>query len=358
MATMTQLIVATQVELDEAIAGSAPQITIRASRSVWLSVGDTRLSDVWVAGETRINECSGRVGRVTDIGRVSRVTGSGRVGWVGDSASVGRVTNSGSVGDVTDTGRVDWVTGSGRVGWVADSASVGRVTGSGRVGSVNGTGRIGDVTGSGRIDEVTGSGRVGRVAETASVGRVTDSGRVGWVTDTGRIDWVTDTGIVERAAGTSSVHLYGNAKLVKASAHVAVFLHSAQATAVGGHQVDLTDLDLHDPETWCEYYGVTTDHGQAVVYKAVRPDFRSAHGTSYRPGTTASCDDFEADNECGHGLHISPTPFQADTNDARATRYVEVRVDIHGLNIISADKAKAASVVVVREVDIHGQPVT
>jgi len=329
---MSTITVTNQAELHAALANRIEEITIRSERGVWLTIGDTRDSDVTIAGESTVKDCSGRVGRVTDSGSVGRVTGSGRVG---------RVTDSGSVGEVT---------GSGRVGEVTVSGSVGRVTGSGRVEWVTGSGRVGRVTGSGSVGEVTGSGRVGEVTDSGSVGRVTGSGRVEWVTDSGR---------VEHAAGTATVHLYGNAQLFKAAPHVAVFLHSAYATFSGGHLIDLTNLDLTNPRTWCEHHGISiSDDEYALLYKAVRDDWKSAHGTSYQPGTTASCGDFTADGRCGGGLHVSPTPSQAKAYDSEATRFIEVRVDLAVMNVIDADKVKAESVECVREVDAHGRPIT
>jgi hypothetical protein len=124
--------------------------------------------------------------------------------------------------------------------------------------------------------------------------------------------------------------------------------------------IDHTDLDQSDPATWCEYNGVEQADGVAVVYKAVGDDWRSGYGTSYEPGTTATCDDFADTDACGAGLHFGPTPGHAAAyfhNDN--PRFVECHVELGGLRPITGDtaKCKAASAVCVREVDRWRQPV-
>jgi hypothetical protein len=164
------------------------------------------------------------------------------------------------------------------------------------------------------------------------------------------------------ASGSATVHGH-HASRITAGSHVAVHLHSGTCHADGGVLIDHTAVDQSDPGMWCSYHGVTVYHGHdtdrdiAILYKAVRDDWRSAHGTSYQPGTTATCEDFVADGCCGGGLHVAPTPNQAKTYDHEATRFVEVRVALAEMNVIGADKVKAASIECVREVDVHGRPI-
>jgi hypothetical protein len=152
------------------------------------------------------------------------------------------------------------------------------------------------------------------------------------------------------------VHGHGSST-VNATSHVAVHLHSGSCRVDGGVLIDHTTVDESDPATWCSYHGATVSDDQVVLYKAVRQDWRSTYGTRYQPGTRASCDDFRADGHCGGGLHLSPTPSQAGAYDHQATRYVEVRVPLAGINVIGPDKVKTAAVECVREVDVHGRPV-
>ena len=161
------------------------------------------------------------------------------------------------------------------------------------------------------------------------------------------------------AYGSATVRAYGSAT-VEAGSHTAVHLHSGRATITGGVLIDHTQIDEADTATWCAYHGAQVIDGHAVVYKAVRADLKSQRGTTYTPGTTASCDDFTDVDECGGGLHFSPTAAQAHQYDWDATRYVELRVPLDAIRTITGGgtaKAKAASVECVREVDIMGRPV-
>jgi hypothetical protein len=80
---------------------------------------------------------------------------------------------------------------------------------------------------------------------------------------------------------------------------------------------------------WCAYHGVAVDDGVAVVYKAVRDDYRSAHGLSYAPGLVPeACDWDGGKEECGGGLHFSPTPTGGLAFDAEATRFIACPVAV------------------------------
>ena len=307
--------VTTQAELDIAIKQGQRDIEIRSPRTITLTIGDTGTSHVTITGESYIDTCSGRVVRVTGSGIVDEVTGSGRVGWV------------------TGWGRVVRVTGSGRVDEVTGSGSVDRVTGSGSVVRVTGSGRVGSVTGSGRVDEVTGSGRV------------------------------------DRAAGNAVVHLDGHAALNRAGSAVTVYLHSTHATTSGGNVVDLTTANLQDGGEWADHHAIdildpdeTPLHTTvAVLFKAVRDDLRSSHEFAYPIGETVVCPDWADTNECGRGLHFSPSPAEAHDYDTEATRYLECHVPIDQLRPLTGGgsaKCKASRALVLREVDRYGDPVT
>jgi hypothetical protein len=97
-----------------------------------------------------------------------------------------------------------------------------------------------------------------------------------------------------------------NAKLSK-FCH-AVLMRGAKAT--GGTSVS---VKLKTPKDWCEYYGVSVIRGIAIVYKAVNEDFSSERDATFKyvPGTTPKADMFDANDECGPGLHFSPSPKMA-----------------------------------------------
>jgi hypothetical protein len=123
--------------------------------------------------------------------------------------------------------------------------------------------------------------------------------------------------------------------------------------------------DLHDPAVWAEHHGVavSVEDGTALLYKALDDELMAGqdHGrpTVYALGETVACADWRADNDCGGGLHLSPTPHQAKRYRTSATRFVEVAVALADLRPIldSTPKCKVASCRVLREVDIHMRPV-
>ncbi|MEU4590037.1 DUF7666 domain-containing protein, partial [Micromonospora aurantiaca (nom. illeg.)] len=163
-----------------------------------------------------------------------------------------------------------------------------------------------------------------------------------------------------QASGTTSVHAHRQAQIT-AGSHVAVHLHSGQATITGGVLIDITQLDLTTPAAWCDHHGITVTDGKAVLYKALGDDLTAGQEygkpTVYRVGDTVTCDDWSDTNDCGGGLHFSPTPHQASQYHHRATRWLAVEVDVATLRPIEGGtpKAKAPACRVLREVDSFGR---
>jgi hypothetical protein len=160
-----------------------------------------------------------------------------------------------------------------------------------------------------------------------------------------------------RACGESTVMAYSEST-VTAWSHTAVHLHSGGARIDGGVLIDHTTLDESVPSVWAAYHGAQITGDTVTVYKAVRADLESAHGTLYEIGSEVSCDDWLDTDECGNGLHFSPSPAQASDYDSQATRWLECTValsDLRPLTDGDTAKAKAPRAVVVREVDIAGR---
>ena len=96
---------------------------------------------------------------------------------------------------------------------------------------------------------------------------------------------------------------------------------SHTGTIEGG--IVILEPEITTPEDWCAYQGVVVHEGVAILYKAVRDDYRSQHGFLYPVGSTAICDDWDGGREeCGGGLHFCPTVAAAITFDDQATRYL------------------------------------
>jgi hypothetical protein len=146
---------------------------------------------------------------------------------------------------------------------------------------------------------------------------------------------------------------------VEAGKYVAVHLHSTRVTVDGGVVIDLTQLDMTDPTTWLDFHGVALTDGAAVLYKAVDADLRAGQGyisAAYPIGETVTARDWEASR--GHGLHFGVSPAHARRyfNGTGAPRFLEVAVPVEDLVGLDG-KCKARSCTVVREVDMHGDPV-
>ncbi len=117
-------------------------------------------------------------------------------------------------------------------------------------------------------------------------------------------------------------------------------------------------------EDWCAYHGVTVKDGVAVLYKAVRDDYRSHHGFLYVPGSAPACTDWDGGAaECGGGLHFCPSPATAWSFDEQATRFLacpvalaDMRAPRDGDNYPIKMKARAICGPIV-EVDRYGEPV-
>ena len=169
-----------------------------------------------------------------------------------------------------------------------------------------------------------------------------------------------------RAYDSATVTAYDSATVtasgsatVRASKFVAVHLHSARVTIQGGVVIDVTGLDLDDPQTWIDYTGATVTDGHVTLYKAVDDKYQAGQEyklTTYTVGADVTATDWRDDNDCGGGLHVSPRPWQALAYRTDATRMLEVTVPVVDIRPIGPDKIKARTVHVVREVTLDGEP--
>ena len=130
----------------------------------------------------------------------------------------------------------------------------------------------------------------------------------------------------------------------------------------GGHVVAIPAI--RTVAQWCEHYGVAVADGIATLFKAVRDDYRSAHGLPYAPGTIPTAPDWDGGTaECGGGLHFCASPHEAAGFDTEATRYVACPVRVADIVVHYPanypHKIKAPGCCApVWECDIDGQAVT
>lgn len=170
-----------------------------------------------------------------------------------------------------------------------------------------------------------------------------------------------DSSYVE-ACGSSTVEAR-DSSCVEASRFTTVHLYSASATVTGGVVIDIAALDLTHITDWAEYHGVKVEGDEVIVYKAVDAELRSGRGFAYPIGETVECPDWKADAECGHGLHLSPSPTQGRDYFRQATRFLRCAVPVDELVVIDGKftdivpKLKAKIVRVICEVDVHGREI-
>ena len=165
--------------------------------------------------------------------------------------------------------------------------------------------------------------------------------------------------------GSSAVRAY-DSSTVHARAYTAVHLHSTRVTHTGGVIIDCTTIDETDPATWGDYHGAQLAGGTITLYKCLPQNLTSGadwdRPTIWPTSGDIECDDFEATDECGHGLHLSPTPGHAWAylSDESRPRFLEVTAPLEDIVPITGGtaKCKVRSCTVVREVDVMGRPVT
>ena len=163
-----------------------------------------------------------------------------------------------------------------------------------------------------------------------------------------------------RLWGNSSAILRGNSSADLKKFTVA-WKKSVDATITGtGHVIDMSAVDLSNPDEWVEYVGANVDEeGQVHLYKAVDDNLESAYSKdkfAYEIGSIVEPEWWEDNNFCGNGIHLCPSPQHARDHFPDATRFLEVTCDAATFIPIDTSKIKTAQAYVLREVDICGTP--
>ncbi|MFB9283122.1 DUF7666 domain-containing protein [Pseudoclavibacter helvolus] len=338
---MSTVIVTTQAELDAALAASGwSEVRIRAEKRLRLVVGPTGDHDVILEG--------GTVQRVLQGGTVQEVWQGGTVQRVWQGGTVQRVWQGGTVQRVLQGGTVQEVLQGGTVQEVWQGGTVQEVLQGGTVQRVLQGGTVQRVWQGGTVQEVLQGGTVQEVLQGGTVQEVWQGGTVQEVLQGGTVQDLRGASIVLRAES--------GATIAKAGPWATIYVYGADVTVDGGRIIDLSGVNEEDAETWCEFQGVTVEDGHALLYKAVNDDLKSERLFAYPVGETVICLDWTDDNECGGGLHVSPTPGTAHSYFERATRFLEVKVPLAELRPIlgRVPKAKFRTGVVLREVTRDG----
>ncbi len=145
------------------------------------------------------------------------------------------------------------------------------------------------------------------------------------------------------AWAAASLSLFGVDVKAKASSKVVVQLHR-QATCDGGVQVSIDQPAT--PAEWCEWHGVEIVNNHAVLFKGLDSDFSSSYGANYTPGTMTKASDWDGGTqECGKGLHFSPTASATKGFASNARKFVACLVPLDQIavhpNGASPSKVKA-----------------
>jgi hypothetical protein len=132
------------------------------------------------------------------------------------------------------------------------------------------------------------------------------------------------------ARGYAQLSVSG-AVVAKLSAKCSVLINGNGAKVSGGKQ---TQIRIKTAKDWCDYYGVAVRRGIATLYKALNADFTSPQGFSYTPGTKPEAPDWDGGKqECGGGLHFSPSPAMARAFHAEAKKYAACPVRLSDIAI-------------------------
>jgi len=145
---------------------------------------------------------------------------------------------------------------------------------------------------------------------------------------------------------------------VSASKYVAIHKHSKRTKVTGGVVIETKTLTDPTAADWAEYYGLDVVDGIVTVYKGVDDNYTTPRGADYSPGATPAAADWKPTQQCGNGLHFSPSPGHTFDYNADATRFLACPVRLAEL-IVIGDKVKAPRVEAPGcvEVDIIGRPV-
>ena len=166
------------------------------------------------------------------------------------------------------------------------------------------------------------------------------------------------------AYDSSTVHAYGSSA-VTARDSVAIHEHGSHVTIAGGVIIDHTTADALTPTEWAAKNGAPVKDGMVTLYKALPADLTSGrpfgHAVVWPTTGEVSCDDWRDDDECGGGLHLSPTPGQAwpYLRYETSPRFLECTAPLDSIVPIPGEsaKCKTPSVTVLREVDLAGRHV-
>ena len=110
--------------------------------------------------------------------------------------------------------------------------------------------------------------------------------------------------------GSSHAELWDSSHAKSSSPYVTMIIKSSAAKAKGSTIIGNSIITAME---WLEKCGVIVARGHAILFKSVNKDFTTRNGISFKPHTKHEAPDWDDDfkEECGKGIHYSPTVAQA-----------------------------------------------
>ena len=123
-------------------------------------------------------------------------------------------------------------------------------------------------------------------------------------------EWVARENSHVVARENSHVEARGYSHVVATSPHVSILAKSRSSLIIGGYILGNKPLT---PSEWLCACNVLIERGKAILFKSLKTDWTTQNEVSFKVGkiTTASDWDDTFTDECGKGLHFSPTVAQA-----------------------------------------------
>ena len=158
----------------------------------------------------------------------------------------------------------------------------------------------------------------------------------------------------------AQIEAYGQAKVVATSPYVSILAKSSQAQLFGGCILGNKSLT---PVEWLSACNINIRRGKVKLFKSLEKDWTTQKGVSFKVGEVTIAPDWEANSqdECGKGLHFSPTVAQTKLFRDKGI-FIACEVAVKDMADLPAfaeypDKIRARACIVLYQVDEKGQKV-
>ncbi len=143
-------------------------------------------------------------------------------------------------------------------------------------------------------------------------------------------------------------------------------IHGKQVKCKGGVQIKIPEIAT--AKEWCDYYGAEIKKGVAVLFKGVDGDYSTSKARQknifYKPGLTPVAPDWDGGKqECGGGLHFSPTAGHTLNFNSEAKHFIACPVKVSKIKVHKnaqyPEKVKAPGLAApCWEVDYYGKRIS